>query len=161
MAQPASWDLYQPVLADAPSEWGAVAPEVLEALRPTRGYYTLRQDAMLKRIAAGRFFLLQNRGPKGQAWRCGRCKGIHDYFTLHCIERPYNGVTHAIGHLEQRIGRDFVLDAVELGAIQPISQARALKAYSDLRALGYSPEHIFGGPSVTSAPQPYRFTVPR
>ena len=137
-------DVRSIILPDNPVEWKAVDLEALRALRPKNGLYTPDQDRMLRSIAAKRWFFLKNDGPKGQAWRCRRCKQLHKYFTLHCIERPFNGLSHLLGTFVERVGDDDVWSAVELGVIEPITRERALAAYRELRLLGYSDVQIFG-----------------
>lgn len=146
MARVALLDLSAPILADNPSEWPVADAETLALLRPSNGIFTIEQDKALRRISAARWFLLRNDGPSGQAWRCGRCGLLHDFFTLHCRPRPYNGLTHAIGTLVERIGPEQIFSAVEIGTVEPITVERAFLLYHDLRGYGYSREQILGVP---------------
>lgn len=141
---PSILDPRLPGLPDLPSEWEVVDAEVLRFLRPQNGVYTPEQDRVLRSIAASRWFLIRNNGPQGERWRCRRCKLIHDHFTLHCKPRPFNGLTQALGILQERIGTDNVFSAVTMGAIEPIRRDYALVLYQDLRSLGYSKEELLG-----------------
>lgn len=150
-AQRLANSLRSPVLRDTPPEWEAVPPEQAALLRPKGGIYTLDQHRQLEAIARKRWFLLRNTGPEGKAWRCTRCHRVHEYFTLHCIERPYNGLTYAVGIMAERLGPDVDYFSVALGAIVPISREAARARYERLRALGYSAAELLG----TGAPAAY------
>jgi hypothetical protein len=128
-----------------PSEWPLVDEETRRLLRPANGVYTVQQAEIMEKIARGRWFLLQNRGPKGWAWRCGRCKRIHSHFTLHCRPLPMNGLTHVVGLLKERLSADLIFSAVEMGVIEPITIRQAGRYYRDLRSLGYPADLLMGG----------------
>lgn len=144
MGTAALLDVRSPVLDDLPSEWNAVDEETLRFLRLRGGVYTPEQAAIFDRIARARWFLLRNTGPGGCAWRCKRCKGIHAHFTLHCVERPFNGLTHALGVMAERVGPELVYSSVALGAIDPITRAKAKGLYERLRGLGYGRRELLG-----------------
>lgn len=137
-------DVRSPILDDLPSEWNAVDSETLRLLMPRGGIYTPDQARIFDRIAAARWFLLRNTGPDGCAWRCRRCRRIHDHFTLHCVERPFNGLTHALGVMAERIGPELVFSTVALGAIDPITRDKAKALYERLRGLGYGRKDLLG-----------------
>lgn len=144
MARTAILDLSAPVLADNPAEWPVVDAETLALLRPTNGVFTVEQDRLMRRISASRWFLLRNDGPSGEAWPCRGCGQLHPFFSLHCRPRPYNGLTHAIGTLVERIGPEQIFSAVEIGTVEPITVEYAFRLYSDLRGFGYTREQILG-----------------
>jgi hypothetical protein len=137
-------DVRSIVLPENPAEWPVVDAETRQLLTPKNGLYTPEQVRLIRQLAARRWFFLKNTGPHGEAWRCGRCKQLHDYFTLHCIERPFNGLSHLLGVMRQRIAEDDVFSAVELGMVEPITRERALAAYERLKGLGYSKVDVFG-----------------
>jgi hypothetical protein len=139
------------ILADTPPEWQALEAEAIALLRPALGLLTPAQAAQLARVQRSRWFLLRNRGKEGYAFRCGRCGAVHEYFTLHCIERPFNGLTQVVGVLTQRLGpKDTDFFSVALGAIEPIERDRARQTYERLRLLGYPPADLLG-----TGPAPY------
>lgn len=137
-------DLRGIFLADNPVEWAVTSQETALLLRPKHGVFTPAQDKMLRQIAAKRWFLIRNNGPQGERWRCKRCGQVHPYFTLHCRHRPFNGLTHALGILKERVGPDMVLSAVALGSVEPITRERAQKLFEDLRGYGYSRLELLG-----------------
>lgn len=137
-------DIFNPWLPNPPSEWAAIPPEILERLIPnsvmrvsglngdvhlfnTRGILTPTQYAEMEKLARGRWFLLRNDGPHGERLRCGRCKGLHQYFTLACVERPFHGLQEIAGLMQRVVGRDLAFEAVRIGTIEPISRAKALQ----------------------------------
>ena len=144
MARTAILDLSMPVLADNPAEWPVVDAETLAMLRPRNGIFTPAQDKVMRRISASRWFLLRNDGPSGEWWPCSRCHGYHPFFSLHCRPRPYNGLTHAIGTLIERVGPEQIFSAVEIGTVEPVTVEYAFKLYADLRGFGYTREQILG-----------------
>lgn len=137
-------DLRSPVVAIDPREWPTVPPEQLALLIPANGIYTLEQARIIRQIAATRWFLLRNNGPQGERWACSRCHGIHEFFTVHCLPVPMNGLTHALGLLSERVGDDLVFSCLELGAIEPVRREYALQLYEKLRGLGYTREQLLG-----------------
>lgn len=134
-----------------PHEWPVIDQEVARTLRPRNGIFTVAQDQTLQKLARSRWFILQNRGPKGYAYRCTRCKRIHDYFTLHCIERPMNGMTSVIGLMRERMDEETIWSAVELGAVVPIDAARAKRLFVQLHGLGYTAQDLLGSSIALTA----------
>lgn len=147
-----SIDIRSPYLQDMPTEWTAVPPEILERLLPVtarvvrgpngtehlydmRGMITPEQKAEIDRIAEGRWFLLRNNGVTGRL-RCTRCKQVHAYFTLACVERPFHGLQEIVGLMRHVVGRDLHFDAVRFGSIEPVTRAHALRLISRIRAKG-------------------------
>src|SRR5215210_6019374 len=49
-----------------------------------------------ERRKANSWFLLRNNGEAGERWTCGRCQAKHEYFTLQCLPRPWNGLVEAL-----------------------------------------------------------------
>lgn len=144
-------DLRQPLLADNPGEWADVPEPLRRFLIPRNGVYSVAQAEALATIARARWFFLRNRGPEGYAFRCKRCGRIHDYFTLHCVERPFNGLTQTLALLVERVGElpdggpqreDYC--GVALGAIVPITRDRARANFARLVQLGYPPHELLG-----------------
>lgn len=139
-------DVRSPFIKDLPSEWPQLDPAVAAILTPVGGIYTRDQAEALETIARSRWFFLRNHGrSEGYSYRCANCKQIHDFFSLHCIARPFNGLTQAVGLLAQQITeRDTDYLTVALGAIEPITAARARRHYTLLRDLGYPPRELLG-----------------
>lgn len=133
-----------PSAAD-PAEWRDVLlEESLAARRAVEGDDDKRLRRMgfaptwereLRDVAAGRrFFLLRNIWHWG-APATGRTE---TYFTYGGIERPFCGLDEIYGLFEQRMQESMaaggmVVDACLLGAIEPISQRRALTLYRAIR----------------------------
>lgn len=106
------------------------------------GMITPQQRALVDRVLASRWFLIKNGGVVTKA-RCLRCKRYHRYITLGCVEKPFNGMTEIVGFIHRsttvgvsrtKIGHrqyretplmEQSMDAVELGAIEPITVVRA------------------------------------
>lgn len=158
-----------PVLPDMPPEWGEVPEEILEMIIPrrmtvidgvetnTRGILTPDQARKLDEIAAGRWFLLRNDGPTGYRLRCANCGRKHLYFTLACIERPFNGLQQIVGLMRQydAAKNEVGLDCVRLGTIEPITAKKALKLRQKIRDRHEEPDEVFSGEEV-----PTRLVVP-
>lgn len=47
------------------------------------------------RLLAQRYFLVRQ-GSLGEIFRCGLCRGKHEYLTLRCVERPFSGVAEGL-----------------------------------------------------------------
>ncbi len=60
--------------------WWVITPEQIEAK---------------KKVQESQFFLLRQ-GSMGEVFRCSRCKEKHKYFTLMCIDRPFDGLTEGL-----------------------------------------------------------------
>lgn len=139
-------DPRQPLLADNPAEW----PDVPEALRGVLLRPNPVMDgatrAALDRLLRARWFFIRNRGNQGESYRCARCKRIHDFFTLHCIPRPFNGLTQVVMLLEQRGADPQETDyyAKVLGMVEPITRARARAHFRQLVLLGYPADELLG-----------------
>lgn len=67
------------------------------------GILSPAEYAEVERLRKSRYFLVLNNGPHGERLRCGRCNGLHAYFTLMCIERPFRGIDEAL-HAVLRVG---------------------------------------------------------
>jgi hypothetical protein len=59
-----------------------------------------------ERRKANSWFLLRNNGEAGERWRCSLCNRQHDYFTLRCIPRPWNGLVEALFAFMQTVPDD-------------------------------------------------------
>lgn len=130
--------------------------------------YTREDWEQLERIRRGQYFLVKNGGADEPA-RCGRCGRKHAYLTRSCIEQPFRGLRGALykaarvsrderlrGRLLEGIpelerfhpytahgllgARDrWALLAFEVGAVEPIDEARALR-YADALRLARVPK---------------------
>jgi hypothetical protein len=59
-----------------------------------------------ERRKANSWFLLRNNGEAGERWRCSRCNGKHEYFSLQCLPRPWNGLVEALFAFIQTVPDD-------------------------------------------------------
>lgn len=111
------------IAGERPPEWQAVPDEIRRRLVAARGFYLPEEARLLDRILRADWLLLRN----AHRFRCGRCNGVHDYFTLQCVERPFNRLSALGGLIRQQPEgtRDLLLDGLSLGAIVPISAAEA------------------------------------
>jgi hypothetical protein len=120
-----------------------------------RGILTNAQKRRVDEILASRWFLIKNGGvlPPARCTRCGSTS--HPYLTLGCIEKPYNGLGEIVALVEQQTQRgvarivkagrqatekplyDTTLDAVEIGAIVPITPEKAKALIDRINAKGY------------------------
>jgi len=112
---------------------------------------------MINNILRGRWFLIRNGGilSRSRCKRCGSWK--HPYLTLGCIEKPYNGMGEIVALIEKQQQRgvarvvkrlkgyrqpidkplyDTTLDAVEIGAIEPITARKAKELIDRINAKG-------------------------
>ncbi len=48
-----------------------------------------------KELLASQFYLVRQ-GSVGEYFRCKQCNGKHDYFTLMCVERPFDGLANGL-----------------------------------------------------------------
>ena len=58
----------------------------------------VRIEQERQRILAGQYFLVRIAGNAGygDTMRCGRCRRLHQYLTLMCVERPVIGLTRGL-----------------------------------------------------------------
>jgi hypothetical protein len=75
----------------------AAVPDVAALVR-SLGFLTPAEAARLDALERAAWVLVRNDG--GERWRCdpvkGGCGRKHEYFTLHCIPRPWPGLTHGL-----------------------------------------------------------------
>lgn len=147
------------ILPDAPQEW----PELPELLRRAMGAgggtiwhhpdcqarwdgaklrHTCVADCpvrLMHQVLAGRWFLIRNDSVPGYYPTCGVCDGVHRYLTAGCIEKPFNGHTDIIGLIQRdRVeSGDRVRRGFRLGALVPISRAKAVVLRERIRARNY------------------------
>lgn len=56
-------------------------------------------------LLSSQFFLLRQ-GEIGEVFRCKRCHAKHMYFTLMCVERPFDGLKEGLAAYFQHAGRN-------------------------------------------------------
>lgn len=56
-----------------------------------------------KKLLMGQFFILRQ-GELGEIFRCKNCKGKHTYYTLMCVERPFDGLRQGLLAYYHNIG---------------------------------------------------------
>lgn len=89
----------------------------VSALVRALGFLTDDEGKQLDALAAAQFVLVRIDG-QGERWRCSRCNAKHTHFTLHCIERPFRGLTHGLLAYWQNVG------AARTRDLSPTQQAR-------------------------------------
>lgn len=94
---------------------------------------------LLHEVLANRWFLIRNDSVPGYYPDCEVCHGVHRYLTAGCVEKPFNGHTEIIGMIQQeRVeGADRVHRGFRLGALVPISRAKAAVLRERIRGRGY------------------------
>lgn len=110
-----------------PAEWQL--PDALrERFFPGKIVYTADELAEIERIINARWYLIRNE----IGATCGRCGKVHPYLTLHCLERPFNGLdqlllledrlTEEQAHRHGAVERvqEHVQLVTSIGAIEPI-----------------------------------------
>lgn len=123
-----------------------------------KGMMTPEQKALVDSILAGRWFLVRNGGVLPRS-RCIRCHSYdHTYLTLGCIEKPYNGLGEIVAMIQRETQRgvarvvkivrgrrqhldkplmETTIDAVEIGAIEPITPQKAAELIDRINAKNY------------------------
>jgi hypothetical protein len=131
-------DLINPYLDKSalPPQWKGIPPELWEKLNPRRGFLTFQERDMLDRILKSEYLLLQN------YWhfRCKQCNNIHEYYTIRCIERPFNRLSAIHGLIkdkEAELNGDLILKGISLGTVIPITTDEAQKLIWKIRFKGY------------------------
>lgn len=155
----AALDVQQLVLPDRPPQWPDLPPPLRAALNAGGGtiwhrsgcvatlrgphdlHYRCVADCpvrLMRETLARRWFLIVNDAVPGYRPECGRCGVKHQYMTLMCIERPFNGLTEVIAKIRQpRIeGPDRITEGFRLGALVPIKAIEALVLKEKIRAKG-------------------------
>lgn len=82
------------------------------------------QEEAKKNLLESQFFLLRQ-GSIGEVLKCSRCGSKHRYFTLMCIERPFDGIhegLHAYWYHAGRHGAENFLTEVELQRYEAIER---------------------------------------
>jgi CelD/BcsL family acetyltransferase involved in cellulose biosynthesis len=155
----ATLDVQVPILAENPPGWPEVPARLRRALAAGDGMLWhlpgcaarmegpfIRRGACapgcpvadFNALLAGRWFLIRNDASAGYRPRCGRCNQVHDFLTLGCVERPFNGLTEIVAMLRdfRAEGRDRVMEGVRYGALVPITAAEAQRLAGRIRAKG-------------------------
>lgn len=129
--------------AEIPAEWDDIDKDLAMRLRQNEyGLRTKEQWQIIKQIRAARHLLLRN----DHRARCGRCGAIHEYITLGCIERPFNGLDEV--HLfelqqakergqvrgEHQIITTTTVESLHVGVPEPINRKTAKKLILRIRA---------------------------
>lgn len=147
------------VLPDNPQVWPDLPEELVRGLaagggtiwhhRDCVGYWDgakLRHTCvarcpvrLLHEVLHGRWFLIRNDSVPGFYPDCGVCGGVHRYLTAGCIEKPFNGHTEIIAKITQeRVeGANRLHRGFRLGALVPISRAKAAALRERIRGRGY------------------------
>lgn len=126
-----------------PPEWDDVDRDLWERIKPDKyGLRTHEQKKIIDRIRAARWLLLRN----DHRARCGRCNQIHEYITMGCIERPFNGLEE-IHHFEKQQAREqglirgenqiihaTTVRALHVGTPEPINRKTAQRLLLRIRA---------------------------
>lgn len=125
--------------------------------------------AARERQKANSWFLVRNNGEAGERWPCRHCGSKHDYFTLCCLPRPWNGLVEALFAFvetvpdDPRVPRIMLpleniarrhpntarllsgdpeaqeLFAISIGLVEPISAARARLFIAAINGTGLRP----------------------
>lgn len=93
------------------------------------------QVAKREQILQNSFFLLRQ-GELGEVLRCTRCNTKHQYFTLMCVERPFDGLKeglYAYWYHAGRYGTENFLSKVSLQRYEAITKVLS-KDYPDIAA---------------------------
>lgn len=128
-------DLYTALPYDLPVDWQPDddrLDRLASLLKPSTsiGLSTDEQWRMRTRLASSRYFLLRNVWNWSSGAR-GRTGVVETYFTLGGIERPFNGIDRIYATLTDGLALDgdvakrLIESAWKLGAIEPITPARA------------------------------------
>lgn len=144
------------VIRNSPAEWPAISEELINRLtvgypQPIRDQFgnwhhfpqipmlTPAQKEQIDAIAAARWFLIRIRNDAAIK-ACHRCGRHHRYFTVACIELPFNGVTDLTQALcTKEHGGDTIYDAVAIGDIEPIPESRARRYREQIIMRGFVP----------------------
>ena len=155
----ATLDVQRLLLADNPPGWPALPQPLLDALRAGGGtvwhhsacvatlrgphdvHYACTPDCpvrLMNRVLAGRFFLIENDAVPGYTPICGRCGRKHQYLTLMCIEKPFNGLTSIIAKLRdvRMEGANEITECFRLGKLVPIKVSEAIVLQQRIKAHG-------------------------
>ena len=130
---------------NVPHEW-ALPPEISERFWGRCWIFTPAELKERDRIIASRWFLVQNERRE----RCKRCRSVHPYLTVFCIDRPFNGFSELL-LLEERINEQHdhehgevvhseekLILASRPGSILPITERDAVKLAIRIRLKGGS-----------------------
>lgn len=96
---------------------------------------TPEQTLEAEKLLANKFFLLRQ-GEMGEVLRCKRCNTKHTYFTLMCVERPFDGLKeglYAYWFHAGRYGTKNFLNDVSLQRYEAIASVLS-KDYPDIAA---------------------------
>lgn len=88
---------------------------------------TPEQVAEAEKLKRNQFFLLRQ-GELGEVLRCTRCNTKHTYFTLMCVERPFDGLEdglYAYWYHAGRYGQENFLNEVSLQRYEAIAKVLA------------------------------------
>jgi hypothetical protein len=82
---------------------------------------TAEQIAERDRLLRSQFFLVRTSANSGigESLRCRRCKAVHRFLTLLCIERPFSGLTGGIYAYYQTMGATGAINS-----LTPVQRAR-------------------------------------
>lgn len=102
------------------------------------------QEKEKQKLLEGQFFILRQ-GELGEVFKCTRCGGKHRYFTLMCIERPFDGLKEGLQAYYHHVGKhgsEKFLSTLEYQRYEEIHRVVSRFGSSDLA--GSHPQYARG-----------------